>query len=78
MTVSVTWGYGQPIMCKVQEFEPIGNFLLLHSQYRWNMEMSKYDTVQVSSPPIGEISLPLYNHPKMTEKLNRYRTHGAR
>lgn len=53
MTVSITWGYGLPIKVDVKEFEPKGDFLLLQSQYRWNTTTNKYETVRVSSPPLG-------------------------
>lgn len=56
MTVSVTWGYGRPIKVDVNEFKPKGDFLLSHSQYRWNMVTDKYETVRVPSPPIGRTS----------------------
>ena len=63
MNVSVTWGYGLPINCEVREFEPEGDYLLLHSQYRLSMETNKYETVRVPSPPIGMISSPFHDRP---------------
>ena len=53
MDVSVTWGYGQPIKCEVREFEPVGDFLLFGTQYRFNLGTNQYETVRVPSPPIG-------------------------
>jgi hypothetical protein len=55
MTVDVTYGHGRPIMCEVQEFEPYGDFLSGHFQYRLNLVTNQYETVRVPSPPIGMI-----------------------
>lgn len=68
MIVSVTWGYGRLIKCEVQEFEPNEDFLSLHFQYRWSMMTNRYETVRVSSAPIGMIS-SLHNCPQRLERL---------
>lgn len=57
MDVYVTWGHGKPIKCHVHEIEPKGDHLLSQLQYRPNLITNKLDIVQVSSPPLGMITV---------------------
>lgn len=49
----MTWGYGKPIECEVNEIEPEGNDLLFQNQYRLNLDTEQYDLHKVPSPPLG-------------------------
>lgn len=49
----MTWGYGQPIKCNVNEIEPNGESLLYQDQYKLNLETDQYELDKVPSPPLG-------------------------
>ncbi|MCJ1261157.1 hypothetical protein MMC22_001021 [Lobaria immixta] len=69
MIVYVGWGHGDLIRCEVHEIEPEGDHLLLQNQYRPNPETAELDTVQVPSPPIGMMCMPIEDWRK---KLDKY------
>lgn len=53
MTVSVTWGYFEPIECNVTEFEAAGMNLLFANQFRLNSATNRFENVKIPSPPLG-------------------------
>ena len=56
-TVYMTWGYGSPIRCEVNEIEPKGDELLFQNQYRLDLATSRYDLHKIPSPPLGMMLL---------------------
>ena len=53
LTVHLTWGYGAPIICHVQEFKPSGGNLLYQNQYNKNLETGQLTLVRTPSPLLG-------------------------
>ena len=49
----MTWGYGSPIECEVNEIEPEGDQLLFQNQYRLDLTTSRYHLHKIPSPPLG-------------------------
>lgn len=59
LTVYVTWGYGRPIKCDVQEFKPWGDSLLYQNQYRKDLNTGILSLVRTPSPPLGMLFIQI-------------------
>ena len=67
--VYVTLGFGKTIKCDVTEFEPSGENLRSHLQYRPHLVTRELRAVQVPSPPLGIILIAVDD---WRRKLNQY------
>ena len=61
LTVHVTWGHGRPIVCDVEEFEPLGDSLLYQNQYKKDLKTGSLDFVKTTSPPLGMKFIQIHN-----------------
>ncbi len=59
LTVYVTWGYGRPIKCDVQEFKPWGDSLLYQNQYKKDLNTGILSLVRAPSPPLGMLFIQI-------------------
>ena len=67
--VHMTWGYGSPIGCEVNEIEPEGDQLLFQNQYRLDLTTSRYHLHKIPSPPLG---IRLLEVGPWRQRLDRY------
>ena len=72
LTVFVTWGYGRPIKCDVQEFQPQGDSLLYQNQYKKDLVTGNLKLVKAPSPPVGMMLIQIFEwRVKLQDYLNQ-------